>query len=297
MKHLHTYESFLNEALAKPDQYYVVVYMKKERSVAQEDFASKDEADAFAKAQALQKNTYAYVFDLPKDKNIFEEYLAILPFKMGDKSKNVGWGIYRYVDLFNKSALKAHLEESKGYLITKKNEGSGAGFHWQANINATKRGIAAVERWISVIDQLPPSELNRSNDNYDAYQAQKVAEIEAARARQESLAKSLNPRAVIGRPVKLEGLEIAENDFPKALSGVDAVAGCTALGSGWRLPTLDELELMYKNKDKIGGFKEDRYWSSMAYGGRRFMTLDFTTGKQSEEWKEDRPLHVRVVKG
>ena len=36
----------------------------------------------------------------------------------------------------------------------------------------------------------------------------------------------------------------------------DAIAKCKGLGEGWRLPTLDELNKLYNNKDKIGGFKD-----------------------------------------
>ena len=37
---------------------------------------------------------------------------------------------------------------------------------------------------------------------------------------------------------------------------------CAALGGGWRLPTKDELNILYENKDKIGGFASNNYWSS-----------------------------------
>ncbi len=32
----------------------------------------------------------------------------------------------------------------------------------------------------------------------------------------------------------------------------DAKEACENLGDGWRLPTKDELNILYKNKDKIG---------------------------------------------
>ena len=45
------------------------------------------------------------------------------------------------------------------------------------------------------------------------------------------------------------------------------------LVDGWRLPTLDELNKLYNNKDKIGGFKTTVfdavwYWSSTELGDR-----------------------------
>ena len=37
---------------------------------------------------------------------------------------------------------------------------------------------------------------------------------------------------------------------------------CEDLGDGWRLPTREELHLMWVNKDSIGGFAAAYYWSS-----------------------------------
>ena len=45
----------------------------------------------------------------------------------------------------------------------------------------------------------------------------------------------------------------------------DAKKECEKLGSGWRLPTKDELNILYQNKDKIGGFASASYWSSSEY--------------------------------
>ena len=45
----------------------------------------------------------------------------------------------------------------------------------------------------------------------------------------------------------------------------DAKKACAALGDGWRLPTKDELNILYENKDKIGGLihqLRSPYWSS-----------------------------------
>ena len=42
----------------------------------------------------------------------------------------------------------------------------------------------------------------------------------------------------------------------------DAKRACAAIEGGWRLPTIDELNILFKGKDKIGGFKNYDYWSS-----------------------------------
>ena len=63
---------------------------------------------------------------------------------------------------------------------------------------------------------------------------------------------------IIGEPIRIGRIEVAEYDFPK-LNWDDAVHACANLGSGWRLPTKDELYLMSNNKDYIGGFSSNYY--------------------------------------
>ena len=67
---------------------------------------------------------------------------------------------------------------------------------------------------------------------------------------------------IIGKPIKIGNLEVAQNDFPKEMKWEDAKKACEKLGSGWRLPTKEELNTLYLNKDKIGGFATFYYWSS-----------------------------------
>ena len=67
---------------------------------------------------------------------------------------------------------------------------------------------------------------------------------------------------IIGKPIKIGKLEVAQYDFPTQMIWDDAKKACADLGSGWRLPTKDELNLMYLNEDKIGGFDGIYYWSS-----------------------------------
>lgn len=45
----------------------------------------------------------------------------------------------------------------------------------------------------------------------------------------------------------------------------DAKKVCEDLGDGWRLPTREELHVMWLNKDSIGGFAAAYYWSSSEY--------------------------------
>ena len=60
----------------------------------------------------------------------------------------------------------------------------------------------------------------------------------------------------------IEDLEVAEYDFPLLMNWYEANEACKELGGNWRLPTKDELNILFKNKVKIGGFSSNHYWSS-----------------------------------
>ena len=86
---------------------------------------------------------------------------------------------------------------------------------------------------------------------------------------------SLNER-ITGDPIRIGRLEVAEFDFPKYMIWDEAVGACKALGSGWRLPTKSELNLLYKYKDKIGSFAPEGYWSRSR--------VDKSVGSFDEAW-------------
>jgi hypothetical protein len=96
----------------------------------------------------------------------------------------------------------------------------------------------------------------------------------------EKIIESSNP--ITGNTTKIENLEVAEKDFPNTMSWDDAKKQCLELGDGWRLPTFEELNFMYQNKDKISGFISDdevrccNYWSSNEYdyGGAWFLSFN-----------------------
>ena len=87
---------------------------------------------------------------------------------------------------------------------------------------------------------------------------------------------------IIGKPYKLTKFEVAQNDFPM-MNWDDAKKACANLGSGWRLPTKDELNFMYENKNEIGGFRSgDYYWSSSMSDGDHGWIQLFRDGYQDE---------------
>ena len=63
----------------------------------------------------------------------------------------------------------------------------------------------------------------------------------------------------------------------------------------WRLPTKDELNLIYKQKESIGGFSTYSYWSSTEYGSASVWDQDFNGGYQNPISQEDKD-NVRAVR-
>lgn len=102
---------------------------------------------------------------------------------------------------------------------------------------------------------------------------------------------------IIGKPIKIGDLQIAQHDFPEPLKWKDGIKACKELGDGWRLPTKDELNTLYKNKKKIGGFDGGEYWSSTE--GEMYGTWGqyFDDGFQANFEDNKKDTHsVRAVK-
>ena len=63
--------------------------------------------------------------------------------------------------------------------------------------------------------------------------------------------------------VGLSGLAAMPRDyFTRGVTWENAKELIANKGDGWRLPNVQELDLLYKNKDLIGGFSPSNYWSS-----------------------------------
>lgn len=68
----------------------------------------------------------------------------------------------------------------------------------------------------------------------------------------------------------LQDFEVYPHDLP-TMTYVNAVKAVEAMGDGWRIPTREELQLMYEQREEIGGFCTEYkggsdfpqwYWSS-----------------------------------
>ena len=77
----------------------------------------------------------------------------------------------------------------------------------------------------------------------------------------EKIYDNLNSVSINGEPFIIDKILVAQNDFPAKMNWQNANLACKSLGEGWRLPTMLELELLYK-KNIIGNFQDTQYWNS-----------------------------------
>lgn len=89
--------------------------------------------------------------------------------------------------------------------------------------------------------------------------------------------------------------EVSPEDELNTLSWTEAMEKFKDNPDGWRLPTIEELNLMYQNKDKIKGLTNAWYWSASEsnYHYARFQY--FSNGYQ-DWYHKDFQLRVRCVR-
>lgn len=92
-------------------------------------------------------------------------------------------------------------------------------------------------------------------------------------------------------------LNIKFEVYPKILGFMNwtqAKTACDELGGGWRLPTLEELEFIYKNKDQLNeNIYNAPYWSSKTNEPCFSWCLNFLTGSKL---KYNKNVHVYVLR-
>lgn len=107
-----------------------------------------------------------------------------------------------------------------------------------------------------------------------------------------------NSIIIIGDPIRIGKIEVAQHDFPIKMEWSDAISECRNLGSQWRLPTKEELNKIYLNKTNIVGLKDYWYWSATEVDEDEAFDQNFTTasnGSQSMSVK-DCKFYVRAVR-
>ena len=91
------------------------------------------------------------------------------------------------------------------------------------------------------------------------------------------------------------GLEAKAADETNSLSWRDAVTATGAYGSGWHLPTKTELKMLYEQKNVVGGFAKDDYWSATELDSNSAWIQGFGNGDQ-DRYNKYSKLSVRAVR-
>jgi hypothetical protein len=115
-----------------------------------------------------------------------------------------------------------------------------------------------------------------------------------------AMGQTVNSSLIIGNPIRIVNLLVAQNDFPNGMNWHEAMAACKKLGKGWRLPSRDELKILYQNKIQFGGFAHNYYWSSTEWYDKSAWIKDLINGGEWSPWKgvKGNPdyVYVRAVK-
>ena len=91
----------------------------------------------------------------------------------------------------------------------------------------------------------------------------------------------------------INGLEVSDN--LGYMNWHEAIVACKKLGAGWRLPTKDELNMIYKNREEVGGFANGSYWSSTE-GGNFFAWGQFFGNGNQGNFGKVFNYYVRAVR-
>ena len=102
----------------------------------------------------------------------------------------------------------------------------------------------------------------------------------------------------ITNPMTGDELQVAYQDFPVTITWQEAKRSCSELGSGWRLPTKQELEIMYEqlHKKGQGNFKKEFYWTSSEDGNNHAWYFYFGNGNANYGCHKNTPNYVRAVR-
>ena len=150
---------------------------------------------------------------------------------------------------------------------------SGNSWSYYINVQLTEQQFQEITNLLSISEKPKKTSLHNLSPMEDDHR--EISETP----------EPISPVSIIGKPIKIGNLLVAQYDFPKIMSWNDAIAACAKLGKGWRLPTKDELNSLYLSKDKIGGFAYGFYWSSTEVDANDAWLQGFNDGSQASGFK------------
>jgi hypothetical protein len=106
-------------------------------------------------------------------------------------------------------------------------------------------------------------------------------------------AKAQDNRLIITSPTTGDKVQVALEDLGK-MEWENAKKACAKLGDGWRLPTKEEMEVMYRDLHQKGrgNFNlECMYWSGTEYDATNAWAFHFYTGEARSKSSDDANLY------
>lgn len=94
----------------------------------------------------------------------------------------------------------------------------------------------------------------------------------------------------------LHGLEAKATDEINKLNWSAAFATASAYGSGWHLPTRDELNHLFRQKSVVGSFSNENYWSSAEYASAVAWFKEFGFNGRDGHIGKSNAFRVRAVR-
>jgi hypothetical protein len=95
------------------------------------------------------------------------------------------------------------------------------------------------------------------------------------------------------------GLIVSPTDLSGTADWDEAVQACNEYNGGnkedWRLPSIEELQLLYQQKIYAREFERFSYWSATEYATHFAWFLNFFNGETAEDFK-DNTCYVRAIR-
>ena len=158
-------------------------------------------------------------------------------------------------------------------------------------VNSSEGGVSriACPKPVSNIISHLPSRINT--------QRTKPARLGNYQTQSSSITTTCSKPTVIVGNLEVQSCDYVDSTGYPYFSWADAISLAQTYGPGWHLPTKDELNVLYQNKDVVGGFAYNTwYWSSTDYDSLTAWSQYFLNGDQSNAYKDYSNTSVRAVR-
>lgn len=163
--------------------------------------------------------------------------------------------------------------------------------HWWCSSGSTSG--QGVDFWVSGGLDIMVSDHHNKNYGFSV----RCVEGEATIPTEKTIPNQVRD-SIIGKTTKIGNMEVARFDIPGPITTAVAKAALAKLGPGWRIPTIEELDILYARKTELGSFANGYYWRAAPEYPGGFTMLNFkdnTWGKPTSNFSTARVRPVRTI--